>query len=76
MNIIFTKHAKVRMFQREIAEEEIKSIVENPNNIISGSFKERTIARNKFPKGTLEVIYKESENSIVVITCYWVKNEE
>lgn len=60
------------MLQREIAEAEIKSIVESPNNI-SESFKERTIARRKFSKGTLEVIYKRLEDKIIIITCYWIK---
>ncbi len=72
MNIIITKHAKVRMLQREITEEEIESIIKKPD-VISDGFKERTVVRKKFPQGILEIIYKKTEDRIIIITCYWIK---
>lgn len=72
MQIIFTKHAKARMSEREITEKEIKSAIENPD-IIKESFRERNTARRKFPQGTLEVIYKEAAGKFIIITGYWAK---
>jgi len=60
------------MLQREITEEEIKSLLKNPDDIRE-SFKERLAARKKFPKGTLEVVYKKSGDAIIIITCYLTK---
>ncbi len=74
MDIIFTKHAKIRISQREITEEQVKSTIETPDTI-SESFKERLTAKKKFAKGTLEVIYKKSEEKIIIITCYRIKEE-
>ncbi|MFH1258911.1 MAG: DUF4258 domain-containing protein [Elusimicrobiota bacterium] len=72
MDIIFTKHAKTRMFQREIDETEIKLTVENAD-IIQTSFGERIAVRKKFSNKALEVIYKKSGKQIIIITCYWIK---
>ena len=67
-----TDHAKTRMLQRKITEEEVKSVIDTPDTI-NESFKDRMITRKKIPKGTLEVIYKKSEGKFLVITCYWIK---
>ncbi len=72
MEIIFTKHAKIRLFQREISEEQISSLIENPD-IVNTNFKERVVARKNFNRGTLEAVYKKELPKIIVITCYWVK---
>ena len=64
MNIIFTKHVKVRMLQREITQEEIKSLIKYPA-LRQETFKDRTAAQKKFSRGTLEVIYKKLENKIL-----------
>ncbi len=74
MDIIFTKHAKIRISQRKISEEDVKSAIKTPD-AISETFRERLTARKKFAKGTLEVIHKKSEKKIIIITCYWIKEE-
>ena len=66
---IFTKHAQIRINQREITEREIISVVKQPDSI-EPSFGERQVIRRKLPKGTLEVIYRKLGNKIIVITCY------
>jgi len=71
-NIIFTKHAKIRMLQRKISEEEIKSAIQSPDKV-EESFKGRPTIRKKFSKGVLEIVYKESPKEIITITCYWIK---
>jgi len=72
-NIIFTKHAKIRMLQRKISEEEIKSAIQSPDKKVEESFKGRLTIRKKFSKGVLEIVYKESPKEIIIITCYWIK---
>jgi hypothetical protein len=62
------------MSEREITEKEIKSVIENPDTP-KESFRRRKTARRKFPQGTLEVIYKETAGKLIVITCYWAKEE-
>jgi len=60
------------MLQRKISEEEIISVINNPDKV-EESFKGRLTARKKFNKKALEVIYKKLEEEIVIITCYWAK---
>ena len=72
MSIVLTDHAKLRMAQRGITQEEIKSVIDDPR-AIKESFKERAAARKKMAKGTLEVIYRKSEGNFIIITCYWIK---
>jgi hypothetical protein len=72
VEIIFTAHAKVRIRQRNISEDEVKSAIANPDGACE-SFKDRTAVRKKSSQGTLEVIYKTSGTKIIIITCYWLK---
>ena len=71
-NYIFTKHAEVRIRQREISPEEIISTIKQPDSRQS-SFLGRLVVRKKFPKETLEVVYRKLGTKIIVITCYWIK---
>ena len=36
------------------------------------SFKGRQLAQKEFPGYTLEVIYKQEEERIVILTAYWL----
>ena len=73
MEISLTNHAKVRMFQRGITQDDITAALERPD-AKNQSFKQRIAVRKKIPAGTLEVIYREhTSKNIIIITCYWIK---
>ena len=74
MDIVFTEHAKIRMLQRKISEQDIGAVTDKPDNV-GESFKGRIIANRKVAKGTLEIAYKRVKTRIVIITCYWIKEE-
>ena len=67
-----TKHALFRMQQRGIEENDVASTIQNPNEI-GKSFGRRKLARKKIGDNTLEVIYIEEEDK-VVITVYWLED--
>ncbi|MFQ6062250.1 MAG: DUF4258 domain-containing protein [Methanosarcinales archaeon] len=71
MTIVFTKHARLRMAQRDINEAEVINAIEKPDEVISiGSkriFRKTFTERNK----TLEVVGRVEGKNIVVITVYW-----
>jgi translation initiation factor IF-3 len=72
MKFIYTKHAKLRINQRELSKKQIEGTVINSNKILY-SFKGRLIAQRNFGTKTLEVIYKKLNGVIVIITAYYLK---
>lgn len=68
----FTKHALFRMQQRGIEENDVASAIFNPDET-GKSFGRRKLARKKIGDNTLEVVYIEEEDK-VVITVYWLED--
>ncbi|MCZ7385351.1 MAG: DUF4258 domain-containing protein [Candidatus Methanoperedens sp.] len=67
-----TKHALFRMQQRGIEEKDVASTISSPDD--SGeSFGRRKLARKKIEDKTLEVVYIEEDDK-VVITVYWLED--
>jgi hypothetical protein len=74
MEIIYTDHTKIRMKQRDIAEEDIKIALSNPDEIFP-SFGGRKCARKIIRGETLEVVFVKENDQTVVITTYWLEGD-
>lgn len=70
MHFIYTVHAKDRMALRKISEDEIEKAITKPDRLIDVRDGKRQ-AIKKVNGDKISVIYKEEEDSIVVITVYW-----
>ncbi len=67
-----TKHALFRMQQRGIEENDVASAILSPDDT-GESFGRRRLARKKIGDKTLEVVYIEEDDK-VVITVYWLED--
>jgi len=70
--IIYSDHVVLRIKQRSLSRRQIRSTIKKPEST-SPSFKGRHIAKKCFGSRVLEVIYKPTDDGIVVITAYWLK---
>ena len=68
MNLIFTTHAKKRMFERGIKIEYIKEAIEFPDYTITKT--KKTEAYKKINNKVLKVVY-EKDKFIKIITLIW-----
>jgi len=71
MRIYFTKHAKLRIRERNISMVHIKQTIINPDNK-QITFESRLLVRKKFGSKTLELVYAEYIDKIIVITLYYL----
>ena len=69
-HFIYTRHAQTRIGQRTLIKSQIEQTVLEPDRILP-SFKGRQLAQKEFPGYTLEVVYKQEEKGIVILTAYW-----
>ena len=68
MNIRITRHAKQRMLQRRIHEDEVSDTLEAPDDILPGDGGE-AIAIRRYPFHEVRVVYEENDtNEVVVFT--------
>jgi hypothetical protein len=69
---ILTKHAKQRMKERGISEEEVERVLKNPNISIPGQrgemIVEKTIKRGR----RIRVIYKKERKAKIILTAILV----
>ncbi len=72
MEITFTEHARDRLIQRNIKEKQVIQALKNPDKILK-SFGRRKIAIKRFKEKTLEVVFKEEKDILVIITNYWLE---
>ena len=68
---MYTKHALTRIEQRNLIKSQIEQTVLQPDRI-PPSFKGRQLAQREFSGYTLEVVYKQEEEGIVILTAYWL----
>ncbi|OGG42132.1 hypothetical protein A3A21_01965 [Candidatus Jorgensenbacteria bacterium RIFCSPLOWO2_01_FULL_45_25b] len=71
MKIIFTHHAELKIRQRNIEKELVKTTLEDPD-FVTESHANRKRAYKKFIKNYLEVIFVYEQGTIVVLTAHWV----
>ncbi|HTK03832.1 MAG TPA: DUF4258 domain-containing protein [Alphaproteobacteria bacterium] len=72
MQTIFSDHALTRIKERHISKLKVYATIKNPQEKLA-SFKDRAIYRRKFGSKTLEVIAKQENKFIVVISAYMIK---
>ncbi len=66
MSIIFTDHAKERVIERNISEQEVKEVIDFPDYIVS---KERKIeAHKRLNNRNLKIIYYKEGKFIKIAT--------
>ena len=75
MNIEFSEHAKDQNKKRKIPIRWIKETVVAPNEIAK-SYRNREIRKRQFDGKILEVITVKENNSIVIVTQYFVEETE
>ena len=69
-HFIYTRHAQLRIEQRNLIKSQVEQAVLQPDRKIT-SFKGRQLAQKEFSGYTLEVVYKQEEKGIVILTAYW-----
>jgi len=70
-HFIYTRHAQIRIEQRNLIKSQIEQTVLQPDRILHG-FKGRQLAQKEFSSYTLEVVYRQEERGIVILTAYWL----
>ena len=73
--IILTKHAEERLKERNIKLEQVKRAIDDPHIRIPVWGTKKRVMR-EFGNKSLDVIYRETENTIIVITAVWLKGKE
>lgn len=68
--IIFSVHAKKRSLERDINEETVRYVIENPDYILR-RFENEIESFKRIDDKVLKVVYVEKEKFIRVITLYW-----
>ena len=74
MKVIFSEHARKQNLRRKIPTRSIIETVKNPEDVID-SFRNRKLRRKKFGDKILEVATITEEDTLTVITQYWLKQE-
>lgn len=72
MVILYTKHAKPRIKQRELSPKQIAETIKRPDKILP-SFKNRQLLRKDFSGKTLEIALVREKSDIIILTAYWLK---
>lgn len=70
MKIIFSAHSLLKLKQRNIVKQKVIQTIENPDVVLS-SLASRQLARKKFGKLYLKVVFIKESDTIVVITQHW-----
>lgn len=73
--IILTKHAEERLKQRNIKLEQVKRTIYEPH-IMLPCFDKKKRAMRDFGDKSLDVIYRETESVIILITAVWLNEKE
>ena len=71
MRIILTQHAKTRLRQRDIPAASVRAVCKNPL-LRKPSHPPTEIIQTVDGRGTLEVVHKKQNDTIVVITAYYL----
>lgn len=70
--IVFTEHARSRMIERDIFEDEVFAVVRTPSRIKPGNTKETERLEKDFPDGRMLVVIAERKTTeIRIVTVYW-----
>lgn len=71
MKIKFSDHALEQMKRREISQELVLRVVKRPKKI-DPSFRGRMLLQGKFNDKILEVVIKDENDTVIIITAYYL----
>jgi hypothetical protein len=71
MNIVFSRHANLKIAQRRLSRQKILNTVARPDTIRPGH-SGREIALKKFGVKYLHVVIIRERNTVIVVTAHWV----
>ncbi|OGI59829.1 hypothetical protein A2814_02410 [Candidatus Nomurabacteria bacterium RIFCSPHIGHO2_01_FULL_38_19] len=71
MQIIFTKHALIKLTQRKINRVFVIETIKNPE-LVRPSYNLRNELYRKFNKHYLKVVIAKKKEHIIVLTMHWV----
>lgn len=74
MRIEFSEHAEDRIHKRKIPRARIRETIQNPDEALD-SFRGRKLRRKRFGDKILEIVTVTEEDKIVVITQYYLGEE-
>ncbi len=74
-HIILTKHAEQRLRERGITLHQVRYAVTNPDMILPAWDKKKRVMKD-FGARCLDVIYREKESVIILITAVWLDEKE
>jgi hypothetical protein len=71
LTIKFSQHAEAQLKTRNISHNRVKQTISKPEKV-SKSYRGRKVLNRKYNSKILEVIIREGENDIIVITAYYL----
>ena len=69
--IIFSRHALIKLHQRNLRKETVIAVVERPMRVMTVG--DKIHAFRKLGRLYLKVVFTRTTNSIIIITQHWVK---
>lgn len=71
---IYTNHAKIRFDQRKLSENIVEDAILHPDRILPGMIN-KTLAQKNINGKTLEVVFVKENDKFVIITAYYLEEE-
>lgn len=68
MNVTFTRHARQRMAQRRVTEEQVVETLETPDEVVPGDHEEETVVRRYGAREVRAVYLTVGAESYVILT--------
>lgn len=72
MRIVYSAHARQRMHERDILEEEIREAVDSPARRKKGKSANTVVLEKDFKNKKLRVICETKGDSVIIISGYWI----
>ncbi len=67
MDIIFSRHARRQMKWRKITEQDVKSVIDDPDKVVD-TIKDRKNAFKIIDARNLKITYKQEDERLTIIT--------
>ena len=74
MGIIFSDHAKSQRLERKIPKQHVLTTIKSPQKKVE-SFKSRQLLQRRFGDRILEVVTIQEDDTLTVITQYWLEED-
>ena len=72
MSFVYTKHATMRIKQRDLSIAQVEQAVLQSDRVVP-SFGDRMLAQKDFSGKILEVVYRQEKETIIILTAYWLE---